>query len=281
MGDQGAIVVEIASAKLIKTLCELDSVEKLGVQALGPGGVDLWVFPQREWCEFEDLSQFEGWISRDELLKAQRFRVIRDQRTFLATRILVRAVLSRYEAIAPSDWQFATGRYGKPKLAEPSVVPPLYFNLSRTRGMIVCAVSRTYELLGVDVERWDQGAENLVIADRYFAPSELAALKALPDQDQAARFMMLWTLKESYLKAMGVGLTRPLQTFAITIEDNSRADDPIRIWFAPGFEDDPAAWRFALVEVAPEYLVALAVATGGEPFRLRAQRVTSRDLEIA
>ncbi|MEW4568921.1 4'-phosphopantetheinyl transferase superfamily protein [Tautonia sp. JC769] len=270
----------VVREELVKTIGELDSVDDLGVQALGQGGVDLWVFPQSEVRKLVGVPEFEGWVSNDELLRSRRFRSTRDQHAFLATRILVRSVLSRYEAIAPAHWRFATGRYGKPRIADPPVVPPLYFNLSRTSGMIVCAVSRTCELLGVDVERWDQGAENLVIADRYFAPSELAALRSLPDQDQAARFMMLWTLKESYLKAMGVGLTRPLQTFAITIEGNPGADDPIRIRFEPGFEDDPAAWRFALVGVAPEHLVALAVATGGEPFRLRAKMLTSRDLEI-
>src|SRR5690606_37373778 len=95
----------------------------------------------------------------------------------------------------------------------------------------------------------------LDVADTFFAPSEVAALRALPLEQQPQRFFEYWTLKERYIKARGLGLTIPLDQFAFCME----ADHPPRIEIDPRQQDDPAAWQFAHVRPTDEHLVALCV----------------------
>ena len=72
-----------------------------------------------------------------------------DRLIFLATRVLVRQVLSRYESVAPDAWTFVANAHGRPEIAGPK--SELRFNLSNTPGLVVCAVTREVDV-GVDVE---------------------------------------------------------------------------------------------------------------------------------
>lgn len=135
---------------------------------------------------------------------------------------LVRQALSRVRpGVAPRDWRFVEGANGKPAVA-PSL-PRVAFNLSHTRGLIALAVSRglAQAPLGVDVE--DAGRDiELSVAERFFAPEEVAALRALPAGEQRRRFFTLWSLKESFIKATGLGMSLPLAGFSFAFSGNGR-----------------------------------------------------------
>ena len=133
-------------------------------------------------------------------MRLERFHRDPDQLLFLATRVLVRTVLSRYAPVAPADWRFAADEYGRPHVVGDGQ-PRLSFNLSNTSRLVVCAVAQDTDV-GVDAERV-RPRTPLDIADRFFAPREAAALSALPTDEQLARFYDYWTLKESYIKARG------------------------------------------------------------------------------
>ena len=98
----------------------------------------------------------------------------------------------------------------------------------------------------------------LAIADCFFAPSEVDALRALPEADQPRRFLEYWTLKESYIKARGAGLSLPLDQFAFDVTAPGRP----AIRFADGFDDDPHSWQFDRLFVGSEHLVAVATRRG-------------------
>jgi 4'-phosphopantetheinyl transferase len=154
-------------------------------------------------------------------------------------RALVRRVLSKYASVAPDDWKFTVGEHGRPRVTSGD----LDFNLAHSATLAIVAVARG--TVGVDVE--DLGAAPLDVAQRFFAPSEIAAIG-----DDSRRFYQHWVLKESYGKARGVGLRLPLDRIAFTL------DGPPRISFAPPIDDDPARWWFALVEPTPLHLCAVA-----------------------
>ena len=113
--------------------------------------------------------------------------------------------------------------------------------------------------IGVDVERLSRVTKPSLIADRFFAPAEVAALRALPEPQQRQRFFELWTLKESYIKARGLGLAIPLHQFWFAEPDG----DPVAISFGPELPDDPHAWQFRLIERGPEYATAVGVRQAG------------------
>lgn len=204
--------------------------------ALEPGVLDLWWFPYEEFEERQELfAAYESLLTEDERVRHQRLRFERDKRQFLATRALVRTVLSCYEpAVSPSEWRFAIGERGKPSISEPASASGWHFNLSNTRGLVVCAVSGVHSRLGVDVERLDRSNDLLALADRYFSPMEVSELRTLSSSEQPSRFFDYWTLKESYIKAHGLGLAIPLDSFSFLLGANSPRQSPSRSEAAHG-----------------------------------------------
>jgi len=210
----------------------------------------------------ELLRAYDALLTEDEREKRDRFRFEKDQHSCLVTRALVRTVLSRYENIAPKDWRFVTNDHGRPEIAEPKSARSLKFNLSHTNGLIACIVAREREI-GVDVEDRERSGKLLDIAHRFFSPTEVAALRKLPEKEQLDRFFLYWTLKESYIKARGMGLAIPLSHFSFLFENS------ILIAFDPRLEDDPESWQFTALSYSRRHAVAASFrCKAGEEVRL-------------
>lgn len=235
------------------------------------GVVDLWYYFYEGIDDTKLLSAHEALMTPDERKRHDSFQFERDRRLFLATRALVRTVLSSYTTVAPETWRFAIGEHGKPRVRHPVVTPFINFNLSNTPGLAVCAVSVVHDSLGVDAERIDQPAATDV-AEQHFSSYELCVLRALPTIEQHRCFFAYWTLKESYIKARGLGLGIPLNQFSFILDDG-----PIRVAFDRGCEDDATCWRFALLDASPLHVIAVGVDTGGVPLSLRATQFVPLD----
>jgi len=181
----------------------------------------------------------------------------------LAGRALLRTVLSRHAEVAPTAWRIEEDDRGKPFIAAPAGAG-LSFNLSHAGGVVVCAVTTSERRIGVDVEDLRRKVAVLKVAERFFAPAEARQLAALPPGEQIQRFYALWTLREAYLKARGLGLALPLDRLEF------RLDGPRpRLLYRPGDGDADAAtcWDFWRVRLAPAHTVALAAertATDGD-----------------
>jgi 4'-phosphopantetheinyl transferase len=120
--------------------------------------------------------------------------------------------------------------------------------------------------IGVDVERIDRKVEHLDLAKRFFAPDESAVLAKAPTHHVPELFFELWTLKESYIKARGMGLSIPLDDFAFAVHSDRRP----QIRFAKPGLDDPAHWQFWRCRFASVYQLAVAIhVPSPEPIDLR------------
>jgi 4'-phosphopantetheinyl transferase len=201
----------------------------------------------------------EALLLPDEREQWQRFLVAHAAASYLLTRAMMRTVLSRYAAVAPMAWTFQRNAHGRPDISGPALDLPLRFNLSNTRGLVVCGVTVGWDL-GVDVEHLDRKPA-IEVADSYFAPPEVRALCSLPPEAQSDRFLSYWTLKEAYIKARGMGLAIPLCDFALTLSSTAAPT----VAFSGSLSDDPSAWQFGLVTPAPRYLAAVAVRRGAAP----------------
>lgn len=190
-------------------------------------------------------------LSNDERLRAARFVFERDHLTYVAAHALCRIALSAHQDVAASAWRFEAGDHGRPEIAAPS--SPLRFNLSHTRGLVACAVVETRDI-GVDVESLDPGAP-LDIAERYLSPSERSALRQLPAAEQPRRFFEYWTLKESYIKARGLGLAIPLDRVTMTLTSEHTAI----VELDPDGGADREEWQFARCEPSPSHALAVCV----------------------
>lgn len=200
------------------------------------------------------LARCHAMLSADERARMQRFYFERDRHTFLVSHALVRAALSRYAACAPAEWTFTTGARGRPEIVPGTCPRPLRFNLSHTRGLVAVGIALERDI-GVDVEYLHSRSSNLDIAEHYFARSEVAALTMLPAAAQQDRFFAYWTLKESYIKARGMGLALPLDQFAFDLDHGAE----IVLTVDPRLEDDGRGWWFHQRVITPEHRLAVAL----------------------
>jgi 4'-phosphopantetheinyl transferase len=195
-------------------------------------------------------------LDETERARAERFHFERDRQAFVAAHALTRSTLSRRFDRAPEAWRFVADAHGKPHIDD----RVLGFSLSHTRGLVAVAVTQGGDV-GVDVERIDPNRLGPDVTDRFFAPVECAHLRSLAPEAWPDAAYAFWTLKEAYIKAIGLGLACPLDAFHFVL-------DPFAAQFSPQLADDPAQWRFERWRPTPEHVMALA-ARHAEPGRLR------------
>jgi 4'-phosphopantetheinyl transferase len=187
------------------------------------------------------------------------------RRLFAESHTLVRRALSRYSEIPPRGWRFVENAHGKPRIDPDLASPLLSFSLAHTKGLAVVAVTGGANV-GVDVERADRCVDAARLSSRFFSPEEAAAIQELSSDRLRERFSLYWTLKESYIKARGLGLSLPLDSFSFRLAGAI----PFRIGFSGNNSDGPGEWRFALLRPLPQYVAAIGVSSARpDPIRIR------------
>ena len=214
--------------------------------------IHLWMTKPEELLGNDELlTTYATLLNSKETAKQQRYKFAKDRHDALITRAFIRDLLSYYADIAPQDWQFEKGEKDKPEIINCPL--PLRFNISHTKNLIICAVTLEDDI-GCDVENTGRSNDVLAIAERYFSPTESKELFALPVAQQRNRFFDYWTLKESYIKAWGLGLAIPLKDFSFNIADTEDKHKElltikhnISLSFAEHRVDEPQIWRSWLI----------------------------------
>jgi 4'-phosphopantetheinyl transferase len=233
--------------------------------------VGLW------WLTLDDVpaDAWDRWttlIDEAERARAAGFVHDRDRHQFIAAHTLLRVLLQRFAGQPAGTWRFVTGSHGKPSLHPDHGLGQLAFNISHTRGAVACAMALGHTI-GVDIEDVGRSERTLEIAETYFAPAELALLRAAPAAAQPALFIRLWTLKEAYIKAHGDGLSLPLDQFAFSLS-------PLGITFTAAIRDDPVAWQFCTLAPTSTHMLSLAIRlSDANPVAVAPRRVTHADID--
>lgn len=230
------------------------------ILTLPPDEVHVWLAFAHRITDDAVLAACRAVIATDEQAATDRFVFARHRHLSLLTRALVRDLLSRYTGESPSAWEFERNRYGRPEIASPAQWRGLRFNLSHTDGLIACAITRDREI-GIDVEPRERKTSILELAPTVFSAREQHDLLQLDPADQRDRFFTLWTLKEAYIKARGMGLSLPLEKFSFTFP----TDRAIAIQIDPSLDDEASTWQFERGSVDATHAIALAVRRAGSP----------------
>jgi 4'-phosphopantetheinyl transferase len=151
-------------------------------------------------------------VSEERRRRVERFVHRGDAWRSVLGEALARYCIGRREKCSANKVRFAVGEKGKPIADSPVRTE---FNVSHSGSWIVCALDD--RPIGVDVERIH--AVDLAIADRFFSRREYEDLFRLADEERIERFFDYWTVKESYIKALGKGLSCPLGSFTILFEN--------------------------------------------------------------
>ena len=171
-------------------------------------------------------------LSPDEVAKADRYHRPQDQVLSIAARALLRQGLSRYFDVLPKAWRFGTDGFGKPHLSPLQDDGSVWFSVSHTDGLVVCAISR-HGPVGIDAEAIE------------------GSLAMTPTDHKA---VLAWTAQEAIAKALGRGLQLPFERIKRVAADDYRVD----LRGLAGV-DGQARWRVTHPALSPRHLVAVAV----------------------
>ncbi|MBV8472878.1 MAG: 4'-phosphopantetheinyl transferase superfamily protein [Hyphomicrobiales bacterium] len=230
-------------------------MNEVAERRVGPrlGEVDLWWTPL-DGFDDECRAFCRRLLSASELARYEAFKAVSARDQYLAAHGLLRSALSRYRNIAPERWAFSENPYGRPFIDQSLGVTDLHFSLSHTEGLVACAVGAFPEL-GVDVELRDRNLSVAELAPTVLAPQEIARLRAEPDSQANEFFFRLWTLKEAYVKARGMGLSLPMQGVWFDLDADSPAGH-----FTKAIADDAARWTFRVVRPTARHILSVAAA---------------------
>ena len=225
---------------------------------LGPDECHVWRVPLD--APAQDVERLRSLLSAEERARAARFVFEADRRRFVVAHGGLREILAGYVGVAPASLTFASGPSGKPAVVEPRT--GLRFNLSDSRGLALVAVTRGREV-GVDVEAV-RAAEDLDdLGASCFSPTERRALAAVPEASRLEAFFDGWTRKEAFVKMLGDGLSRPLDSFDVTLTPG----EPARILRVEGGR--AGDWSLRSIEVGPGHRGALAIEGPATEIRVR------------
>lgn len=191
-------------------------------------------------------------LSADERIRAHRFLAERDRRRFTACRAALRRILASLIDADPAAVKFNYSSFGKPLLAG-EYQSEIHFNISHSDNLALIAVA-TGRAIGVDLERVRSDLAADEIAGRFFSPSERAALANLPAESKSEAFFRCWTRKEAFIKAIGEGLSYPLDAFDVTLT----RDEPARLLRVGNDPAEAARWSICDLKVPHGFVAALA-----------------------
>jgi 4'-phosphopantetheinyl transferase len=223
---------------------------------------EVHVWRGRLDLEAETLGRLWAILSPDEQNRAKRYRFAKDRDAFVAARGMLRGILSRYLDLSPEALRFDYSVHGKPFLPGELDGARLRFNLSHSHGLALCAVASRREV-GIDVEYQRPELADESIAERFFSAREITTLRLLPSSLQRAAFFACWTRKEAYMKAVGRGLTIPLDRVEVTLAPG----ETVALLSTEGGPADAGRW--SLRELEPGAGYAAAVVVEGHDWQLR------------
>jgi 4'-phosphopantetheinyl transferase len=209
-----------------------------------------------------DVERFSQHLSEDEMARAARFRFPQHRDHFIVARGLLRLIIGRYLQVAPTSLVFSYSPYGKPELAGDFENGDLCFNLSHSHELVLYALTRR-RAVGVDVERLRPDVVGEGIAERFFSTTEVKALRALPELSQVEAFFNCWTRKEAYIKAIGEGLSHPLDQFDVSLAPG----EPAALLGTRGAPQEIERW--SLFDLAPGAGYAAALVVEGRDLEVK------------
>lgn len=201
--------------------------------------ITFWFAEEKTFTSAVTQNALKLILSDDEITQNNRFSSKPDKLNHLVSRAMIRTGLSSLSPQRPlSSWQFGRGVYGKPYVK--NIDEMIEFSLSHTRGIVVCAFSRCGRI-GIDIEPADRQVDWLSMQRHCLSAIEVEQLMAQPEEKRKHLFLTFWVLKESYLKALGRGITPHMNSISFILDDcasTARLMDNDEYTFTYGYFSD-------------------------------------------
>jgi 4'-phosphopantetheinyl transferase len=233
-------------------MCARGSLELSGRE------VHIWTLPTT--AANATAVMFEPFLAPHELDRAGRFHFCHLRESFVIARGALRCLLGSYLGLHPKSVRFSHSANGKPALEADAHIQ---FNMTHSGGLVAIAITVGCQI-GLDLEQIRSLPDMQQIAARFFCPEETAEIMSLPSSERERAFFCCWTRKEAYIKAIGDGLSAPLDGFRVTVLPDTPAQF-VRI--GPG-ATDTGAWTLHDLSLAPGYAAALAYCDRQRPLSI-------------
>lgn len=193
-------------------------------------------------------------LSAEEQERAARFVFDLHRNRYIACRSVLRCLLGRYLQTPPAALVFDYSPYGKPEATGTRI----NFNVSHSGDRALIGLTLD-DAVGVDVEMLRPVEDCLGLAERFFSEPERTRLGSLPEELHNEAFLNCWTRKEAFIKALGEGLSHPLDTFEVTLVPGQ----PARLISVAGTPDPAQHWSLCDLKTGPGFIGACAVRRAG------------------
>jgi 4'-phosphopantetheinyl transferase len=183
--------------------------------------IEIFIFSLQ--CDDDKRHSFYQTLSEDEKQRAAAFRFEKHRHRFITGRATIREILANKGDCQAREISFALSSYGKPSALAPDSVSCLQFSASSTGTMGAIAISNG-DPIGFDIEEIKPGGRRDydLIVKNQFTGEEFEWYAKHDQRDRIPAFLRLWTCKEAYLKALGIGLSGELDSFSIDL----RGEEP-------------------------------------------------------
>jgi 4'-phosphopantetheinyl transferase len=232
-------------------------------------GCELWYVTTQSAGDPALVAALLARLTCEERARHDALVFAKNRLEFLLTRALSRWVLARWEKTKPLDLDFLRTKHGQPILNPPS---DTRFNLTNTVGLVACVVSRSRDV-GIDAEPLDEGARILGVAQTVFTQAERAALARLSEANRLHRAVELWTYKEAYMKARGLGMSIAPERFAVDYESGAPRLDLHELG-----DDDEVRWELTTRDLAGHVIATCIERIGRERCTVAVHSVTPEEL---
>ena len=222
--------------------------------------VHIWMIDLDQ--EHQQVDRLAKCLSEAEGRRASRFHFERHRRRYIVSQGGMRHILGTYLDTEPGRLHFEQGDHGKPYLSGPLADSGIQFNLTHSHEIAILALTQRMEI-GVDVEYIREKEDADSLAARYFSPEEQKAYFSLPGDQRNQAFYNCWTRKEAFIKAIGEGLSYPLDRFDVNLVPGQ----PARLL---KIENDPVEashWTLEAFQPDEGYAAAVALRMNGAEFK--------------
>lgn len=218
--------------------------ETVHVPPLIKGDIHLWTISiDTSENQIEGLRSV---LSPGEKKKASYYKFEPIQHNYIVSQAVLRILLSSYLDVKPVDIKLGVHKKGKPFLVNDV---SLFFNISNSHGICVYAFTRNAEI-GIDIEKIRDLPDINQLIDKNLTTREKKYFQKDPD-NKLSRFFQFWTIKESYLKAIGEGMRLTPENLEFSLDNGAIRLQSVNYGF------DAADWQFKGFTREGNYMGAL------------------------
>jgi 4'-phosphopantetheinyl transferase len=182
---------------------------------LSSSHVDLWLYSIHP--HEHNLSELFSILSQAEQEKAKKFHFASDRKKYVISHGIMRRLLASYIECEPLKIHYQVNEYGKPSMS--TAQTPIHFNLTHSDNLAGLAIASSP--VGVDIEKIKPLDDYLSMTKHFLSPKESLIFQSLAQQEQQLTFYRAWTRKEAYIKAIGMGLSYPVEQVTVGLQEKA------------------------------------------------------------